>query len=123
MADVWPVEVRLVAGRSALSIVFDSGETATLPAELLRCESPSAEVQGHSAGGKTLVAGKRDVLITSIEPIGNYAIRLVFDDGHSTGLYGWTYLSQLAADPDGLLRDYRRRLAEAGSSPDPAGPG
>ena len=91
----------------------------SLPAELLRVESPSAEVQGHGPGEKRLVAGKRDVTIEAVESVGNYAVRLVFDDGHSTGIYGWRYLAELGAEPDMRLRTYRSRLREAGLSPDP----
>lgn len=119
MPEPWPTEIRLAAGRKALSLAFDDGRRAAIPAELLRCESPSAEVQGHSAAGRKLVPGKRDVAITSIEPVGNYAVRLVFDDGHSTGIFDWTYLATLSEDPDGALARYRDKLREAGLSADP----
>jgi DUF971 family protein len=116
MKQVWPVEIRLIRDRKALQIAFDDGRDVALPAELLRCESPSAEVQGHGPDERKLVPGKRDVSISSVEPIGNYAVRLVFDDGHSTGIYGWTLLAKLAEDPQGRLERYRRELHEAGLS-------
>lgn len=119
MAQSWPVEIRLVRDKRALHVAFDNGGAATLPAELLRVESPSAEVQGHAPGERKLVAGKRDVAIASIEPIGNYAVRIVFDDGHSTGIYGWSLLARLGEDPDGRLARYRRELEQAGLSSAP----
>lgn len=119
MTQLWPVEIRLIRDKRALQIVFEGGGVAMLPAELLRVESPSAEVQGHGPGERKLVPGKRDVAVASIEPIGNYAIRLVFDDGHSTGIYGWTLLAALADDPEGRLARYHDELAQAGLSPAP----
>ncbi|HMO28717.1 DUF971 domain-containing protein [Enterovirga sp.] len=119
MSQPWPVEIRLVRDKKALHVAFEDGRAATLPAELLRVESPSAEVQGHGPGERKLVAGKRDVAIASIEPIGNYAVRLVFDDGHSTGIYGWTLLAKLAEDPAARLAGYHRELAAAGLSSAP----
>lgn len=116
MNEPWPIEIRLISDRTSLQIGFDDGRSAALAAELLRCESPSAEVQGHAADERRLVPGKRDVAIASIEPIGNYAVRLVFDDGHSTGIYAWGLLWKLADDPVGRLDRYRRELAEAGLS-------
>ena len=119
MTQPWPVEIRLASDRRSLRIAFDDGRAADLPAELLRCESPSAEVQGHSPSERKLVPGKRDVLIASVEPIGNYAIRLVFGDGHSTGIYGWGYLAEMAGDAAGRLDRYRKELAAAGLSHEP----
>ncbi len=115
----WPAEIRLVAGRRALAVTFEDGRAVTLPAELLRVESPSAEVQGHSPSEKRLISGKRDVAITAVEPVGNYAVKLVFDDGHSTGIFGWSYLAKLGQDPTGALERYRQQLAAAGLSADP----
>ena len=112
--EPWPTEIRLTANRRTLLIAFDDGARFELSAELLRVESPSAEVQGHSPSEKKLVAGKRHVAITSVEPIGNYAVKLVFSDGHSTGIYGWRYLRELGVGRDELLRGYRERLAAAG---------
>ena len=116
----WPDELRLVPGGRILQVTFAGGRPVALPAELLRCESPSAEVQGHSAGERRLVPGKRDVAIVAVEPIGNYAVRLTFDDGHSTGIYGWPFLAAMARDPGGGLARYRETLAAAGLSSDPA---
>lgn len=119
MSDAsWPSEIRLVADRRALLVRFD-GAAVTLPAELLRVESPSAEVRGHSPSEKKLVPGKRDVVITAVEPVGNYAVRLTFDDGHSTGIYSWGYLAELGRDPDAALAVYRGNLAAAGLSHEP----
>ena len=112
----WPTEIRLVRDKRALQIAFDDGRAATLPAELLRVESPSAEVQGHGPDERKLVPGKESVAIASIEPIGNYAIRIVFDDGHSTGIYGWTLLAKLAEEPEARLGRYRAELAAGGLS-------
>jgi len=96
--SVWPTELRLAKDKRSLTVAFDSGESFTLPAEYLRVESPSAEVQGHSPAEKIIVTGKQNVSIAAIEPVGNYAVRLVFDDGHNTGLYTWDYLHQLGRD-------------------------
>ncbi|MGB1357269.1 MAG: gamma-butyrobetaine hydroxylase-like domain-containing protein, partial [Candidatus Puniceispirillaceae bacterium] len=85
----WPSEIRLSADKRTLNVTFEGGTSVALSAELLRVESPSAEVQGHGAGQKTTPLGKQDVCISRIEPVGNYAVRLVFDDGHDTGLYSW----------------------------------
>ena len=94
----WPTELRIDPARTMLTVVFDSGEQFALPAEYLRVESPSAEVQGHVAAQKQIVAGKRQVKIESLEPVGNYATRIRFDDGHDTGLYSWDYLYELGRD-------------------------
>ena len=87
--DVWPDEIRLAKSKDELEVRFDNGASFTLSAELLRVESPSAEVQGHGPGQKTTPVGKRDILIGSIEPVGNYAIRIGFSDGHNTGIFSW----------------------------------
>ena len=92
-ATPWPVEIRANAAERTLSVAFDSGESFSYTAELLRVESPSAEVQGHSPAQKQIVAGKRLVQITAVEPVGHYAVRIVFDDGHATGIYTWAYLA------------------------------
>ena len=118
--DLWPSEIRLRADRRALAVRFGEGQAVAIPAELLRVESPSAEVQGHSPLERKLVPGKSGVAITSVEPIGHYAVRLVFDDGHSTGIYDWRYLARLADDPAGKLDAYRAELAGSGLSHDPA---
>lgn len=92
----WPVDITYHRGSRALHITFDNGETYMISATTLRTESPSAEVQGHGEG-KKIVTGKENVAISAIEPVGNYAIRLTFDDGHRTGLYSWAYLYALGA--------------------------
>jgi len=109
-ARPWPSEVRLDKAKATLSIAFDSGEKFALAAEYLRVESPSAEVQGHSAGQKQIVAGKRDVKIEALEPVGNYAVRIRFDDGHDTGLFSWYYLHELGATHDEKWKAYLSAL-------------
>jgi len=96
----WPTEIRLSPDKRTLTVTFDDGETFALPAEYLRVESPSAEVQGHSPSEKKTVTGKDQVTIVAVEPVGNYAVRLVFDDGHNTGLYAWDYLHELGRELD-----------------------
>ncbi|NQW10717.1 MAG: DUF971 domain-containing protein [Alphaproteobacteria bacterium] len=113
-----PSELRVSKDRRTLTLGDDSGDGGAISAELLRIESPSAEVQGHGAGQKTLVAGKRGVTIQSIEPVGNYAVRIGFDDGHSTGIYTWPYLAKLAAEGPAMLVVYEHALAQAGLSRD-----
>ena len=104
----WPTELRVTRDRSGVS--------GTIAAELMRVESPSAEVQGHSAAGKTLVAGKRAVTIKAVEPVGNYAVRIVFSDGHDTGLFTWRYLRKLAEEGATMMAAYEDALAKAGLS-------
>lgn len=94
----WPTELRLNPAKNQLTVEYDSGERFVLPAEYLRVESPSAEVQGHGAGQKQIVTGKGDVTIHGLEPVGNYAIRIKFDDGHDTGLFSWDYLHELGRE-------------------------
>lgn len=115
---VWPSEIRVARDRRSLTVGFQDGETVTVPAELLRVESPSAEVQGHGAGGKSLVAGKAKVAVVSVEPVGNYAVRIGFDDGHSSGIYTWRYLHKLGTQGEAMLADYAARLAAKGLSRD-----
>ncbi len=114
----WPKEIRVHRGEKRLEIDFDDGATFSLPAELLRVESPSAEVQGHSAAQKVTVAGKRHVGIVSLEPVGNYAVRILFDDGHDTGIYSWSYLYELGRDQAEIWAAYLRALEEKGLSRD-----
>ena len=95
--DHWPTELRLSPDKRTLTIAFDGGARFDLPAEYLRVASPSAEVQGHSPSERKTVPGKREVAILKVEPVGSYAVRLVFDDMHDTGLYGWDYLHELGA--------------------------
>jgi DUF971 family protein len=110
MSDHWPTELRLHKDRKVLTVAFDSGETFDLAAEYLRVRSPSAEVQGHSPAERKIVAGKRDVGIIEVHPVGNYAVRLVFDDLHSTGIFSWSYLFELGAHRDNYWRDYLDEL-------------
>lgn len=106
VAKPWPVELRVDPAKALLTISYDDGERFGLPAEYLRVESPSAEVQGHGPGQKTVVRGKEHVKIASLEPIGNYAVRIVFDDGHDTGLYSWDYLLELGREQAQRWQDY-----------------
>ena len=92
----WPRELRVNPARNALSVLFDDGARAVLAAEKLRVQSPSAEVRGHGGERPLPVTGKEDVKILRLEPVGNYAVRIVFDDGHDSGLYSWNYLKELA---------------------------
>jgi DUF971 family protein len=100
-----------------LELRFDDGTTHALPFEYLRVNSPSAEVQGHGPGEGVLVIGKADVQILRVEPVGQYAVRLVFDDGHDSGLFTWKYLHQLAVQREQRWRDYQRRVAQAAQRP------
>jgi DUF971 family protein len=120
-ATRWPLEIRLKSAEKLLEIDFDSGETFRLPAEYLRVESPSAEVQGHSPSQKQIVPGRRHVGILGIEPVGNYAIRIKFDDLHDTGIYSWTYLYALGREQERRWRDYLSQLESRGLSREPRG--
>jgi DUF971 family protein len=115
-SNPWPTELRLRKDRKALTVAFDSGETFDLSAEYLRVTSPSAEVQGHSPDERKTVAGKKDVGILEVHPIGNYAVRLVFDDLHSTGIYSWDYLLELGRERGRKWQDYLDELAGKGLS-------
>lgn len=117
----WPVEIRHKKDEKVLEIDFDDGKTFVLPAELLRVESPSAEVQGHGPGERKLVAGRRYVGIMEIEPVGNYAVKLAFDDLHDTGIYSWEFLYELGEKKDEIWRRYLKALTEAGLNRDPRG--
>lgn len=112
--DNWPSEIRLTNAKDQLHVTFESGESWSLPAELLRVNSPSAEVKGHHPSERKTVAGKRYVTITGIDPVGRYAIRLTFSDGHSTGIYTWKYLHELGANQDAIWRRYLAELQERG---------
>lgn len=96
--QVWPTDITYKKSEKVLYVTFDSGQKFGLTAELLRVESPSAEVQGHHPDEKVIVTGKENVAISDIQPVGNYAVRLVFDDGHQTGIYSWSYLYKLATE-------------------------
>ena len=117
-ATVWPEEIRLSKAKDSLFVKFDNGYETTLTAELLRVESPSAEVQGHGSGQKTTPAGKANVTIAAIEPVGNYAIRISFSDGHDTGLFSWDILHDYGQRQQQLIDDYLARLAAAGQRRD-----
>ena len=110
-----PSEIRLSKDRRTLSVTYPSGRY-DIPAELLRVESPSAEVQGHDPSQKTTVPGKRDVEIINIEPVGNYAVRIHFDDLHSTGIYTWSLLERMGREGDAMMADYEEALARQGLS-------
>ena len=114
MAAAWPTEIRLAKDKRALVIAFDSGERFEIDAELLRVQSPSAEVRGHTEAERKTVGGKRNVLITAVEPVGNYALRLRFNDGHDTGLYSWAYLHELGANREARFSAYLEELAAKG---------
>jgi DUF971 family protein len=118
-ASPWPDELRYVQGRRVLQIDFDDGVTVSVPAELLRVESPSAEVRGHGASQKQIVPGKRHVAVARIEPVGNYAARIVFDDGHDSGLYTWRYLRELGENQAALMAAYEAALAARGLGREP----
>ncbi len=111
-------ELRLNPQKSILSVTFADGTAGSLSAEFLRVVSPSAEVQGHHPSERKLVPGKRDVTIRAIEPVGNYAVRLDFSDGHNTGLYSWHYLYEILRRKDELWNGYLEELAAAGASRD-----
>ena len=117
----WPIEIRLLKDRRALSIAFDDGQTFSLPAELLRVTSPSAEVQGHSESQRKTVGGKRNVTILSVDPVGNYAVRIGFDDMHSTGIYSWAFLHDLGSNAGRRFQDYLDDLSAKGLDRDRPG--
>ena len=110
----WPTELRVTDGGTILAMAFDSGESFELDAEFLRVESPSAEVKGHGPGQEVTVGGKRHVKITALEHVGNYAVRITFDDGHSTGLYSWEYLRQLSDEQGVRWSEYLEKLDTKG---------
>lgn len=112
----WPTELRLDADKRALHVTFDDGVTSALSAEMLRVMSPSAEVQGHSPEERKTVPGKREVMIIGIEPVGNYAVRLKFDDMHDSGIYGWPLLHRFASERDVLFAGYLAELEAKGLS-------
>lgn len=114
-----PVEIKLHQVSRVLEIAFDDGKTFTLPCELLRVYSPSAEVRGHGPGQETLQTGKKNVEIKGIEPVGNYAVQLSFSDGHNTGIYSWDLLYDYGTRQDELWTQYLTRLEAAGQSREP----
>lgn len=114
-----PTEIRVRRAEKALVVTFDDGVSYTLPAEYLRVESPSAEVQGHAPDQKVLLWGRRHVGIMSVEPVGNYAIRILFDDLHDTGIYSWDYLRTLGAEQETRWARYLEDLAARNLSREP----
>lgn len=115
-----PTEITLHQKSKTLEIAFDDGARYTLPAEYLRVYSPSAEVRGHGEGQEVLQVGKRNVGILGLEPSGSYAVKIIFDDGHDSGLFTWDYLYGLGRDQEILWQNYLSRLEQAGESRDPA---
>ena len=122
MSSPWPTELRLRKDRRALVVTFDDGKSFELAAEYLRVRSPSAEVQGHSPSERRTVSGKQDVQILEVHSVGNYAVRLVFDDMHSTGIFSWDYLFELGQNREQYWRDYLSELAEKDLSRAPPAP-
>jgi DUF971 family protein len=119
-SDPWPTEIRLHKDKKALTVAFDSGESFVLSAEYLRVKSPSAEVQGHAPEERKTVPAKAHVQILEVLAIGNYAVRLVFDDLHSTGIYSWDYLRELGRNHAAYWQDYLDELAAKGLSREPS---
>src|SRR5690348_5136712 len=120
-AAPWPTELRLHKDHKTLTVTFDNGQSFGLAAEYLRVKSPSAEVQGHSPDERKTVPGKMNVAIMEVQPVGNYAVRLVFDDLHSTGIYSWDYLLELGREHGRYWQDYLDELAQKNLSREPAG--
>jgi DUF971 family protein len=115
MPDPTPTEIKLRTRSRVLEVAFDDGRRFELPFEFLRVHSPSAEVKGHGPGQGVLVTGKENVGIRAVEPVGQYAVKLVFDDGHDTGLYSWKYLHELGRERDRMWADYQARVRAAGN--------
>ena len=113
-----PTEIKLHQKSRLLEITFSDGATFKLPYEFLRVFSPSAEVRGHGPGQEVLQTGKREVLVTGIDPVGNYAVKPIFSDGHDSGIYSWDLLYQLGANQDELWQDYLWRLDAGGGTRD-----
>lgn len=119
MTTSWPTELRLAADKRSLVIAFEDGASFTIPAELLRVESPSAEVQGHGPTEKKTIPGKQEVEIIGVEPVGHYAVKLTFDDMHDSGIFGWEYLRELGQDQDAKMQAYLDDLSAKGLSRTP----
>jgi DUF971 family protein len=117
--EIKPVAIQLHSRSRQLELEYASGEHFSLSCEYLRVYSPSAEVMGHGSGQEVLQTGKLKVAITAVKPVGNYALQLVFDDGHDTGLYSWTYLYELGVNQEAKWQAYLDRLAQAGAGRDP----
>lgn len=112
-AKAWPSELVFQRGAKALAILFDDGARFSIPFELLRVESPSAEVRGHGGGPLPAIVGKENVSVKDAYPVGRYAVRIAFDDGHETGLYSWEFLYELGRDADTRMAAHRRRIGKA----------
>jgi len=121
VTGAWPVEIRLMRDRRALQVSFDDGKIFDLSAELLRVTSPSAEVQGHSEAERKTVGGKRNVTILSVDSVGNYAVRIGFDDMHSTGIYSWAFLRDLGLNAGRRFQEYLDDLQAKGLDRDRPG--
>ncbi len=119
--ETWPTEIRLHKDGAALTVTYDSGESFTYSAEFLRVKSPSAEVKGHAPEQRKTVGGKRHVRVLEVEPVGNYAVRLAFDDLHSTGIYSWSYLLDLGRRQPEIWSSYVDELAAKGLTRDQPG--
>ena len=117
----WPEELRLAKERDALTVAFENGDRFTISAELLRVQSPSAEVRGHTEAERKTVGGRRHVKIMAVDQVGNYAVRIRFDDMHDTGLYSWDYLHELGRDAERRMEIYEAELAVKGLSRDRPG--
>lgn len=115
----WPREIRYLREEKRLIVEFEDGPSFSFPAELLRVESPSAEVQGHGPSQKQIVSGRRHVGIMGIEPVGNYAVKIKFDDLHDTGIFSWKYLYELGERQDEIWQAYLDALEAKGLSRDP----
>lgn len=119
----WPKELKVAKDRRCLTVIFDDGAELAIPSELLRVASPSAEVQGHSPEQRVTVAGKREVEILEVLPVGSYAVRIVFDDLHDTGIFTWDYLRELGENRESRMEAYLAELAEKGLSREKPVPG
>ncbi len=119
MTSNTPTDIKLHKKSATLELTYADGASITLPAELLRVLSPSAEVRGHGKGQEVLQTGKRHVKIVNLEPVGNYGVKLIFDDGHDTGIYSWSYLAELGSDQASLWNAYLAKLGAANASREP----
>jgi DUF971 family protein len=123
MDSVTPTEIKLHKNSATLELLYADGSSRSLSAEFLRVHSPSAEVRGHGKGQEVLQTGKRDVTIVHVQAVGNYAIKLIFDDKHDTGIYSWEYLKELADNEKSLWQQYLAKLQAAGATREPLAPG
>ena len=114
--EPWPQEIRVCEKGAMLSLSFDNGEKLSISAELLRVESPSAEVQGHGPDEKTILSGKQGIMILAVEQVGNYAVKIRFDDAHDTGIYSWKYLYSLGKKKEEIWDKYLEQLSKKGLS-------